>query len=45
MTDETQSTAFRLLEANVTAPFRVIRHEVLPSPDEAEFRIQLEVGE
>lgn len=42
MTEEIQSTAFRLLEAGAAAPFRVIRHEVLPSPDEAEFGIRLE---
>jgi hypothetical protein len=32
-----QPEAFRLLETGVAVPFRVVKEEVLPTPDESEF--------
>lgn len=36
-----QPEAFRLLEVGVAVPFRVVKEEVLPAPDEAEFGMRL----
>jgi hypothetical protein len=36
-----QPEAFRLLETGVAVPFRVVKEEVLPAPDEAEFGMRL----
>jgi len=36
-----QPEAFRLLETGVAVPFRVVKEEVLPAPDESEFGMRV----
>ena len=36
-----QPEAFRLLETGVALPFRVVKEEVLPAPDESEFGMRV----
>ncbi len=36
-----QPEAFRLLETGVAVPFRVVKDEILPAPDESEFGMRV----
>ncbi len=43
MTDNDRMVGHHLLETGVVVPFRLLEHEILPAPDQAEFGVRLEL--
>lgn len=43
MTNESATTAYQLLKTGTVVAFRVLQEKVLPTPDEAEFGLRLEL--
>ena len=43
MTENDQVVGHHLLEIGVVVPFRLLEHEILPAPDQAEFGVRLKL--